>query len=302
MPGSRVVVTVRRFLKKLFAAWGEGRSPQGAAALAYYSMFSFAPALFIALTVAGIFLDELMAARELVTRLEHTFGPEVTLFILDVMGTVSQAVAGGSLLASLIGFVALLFAASGLFAQLQYSLNTIWGVPPPAQRGLIAIVRNRLFAFVGVIGLGLLLVIATIIGIILSAFSTALGIDSSLQIIDSAAVVALAAGAFALIYKVLPDVDIGWRDVWLGALITALLFAVARWLLSLYLSIVDIASAFGAAGALAVILIAIYYLALIFLFGAVFTKVYALTFGTKAGPKTETEVASTTSAATDASG
>jgi membrane protein len=217
------------------------------------------------------------------------------------MGTVSQAVTGGSLLATVIGFVALLFAASGLFAQLQYSLNTIWGVPPPAQRGLIAIIRNRLFAFVGVLGLGLLLVIATVIGIILSAFSTVLGIDSSLQIVDSATVVAFAAVAFALIYKVLPDVDIGWRDVWLGALITALLFAVARWLLSLYLSIADIGSAFGAAGALAVILVAIYYLALIFLFGAVFTKVYALTFGTKAGAKTEAEADSTTGAPTDAS-
>ena len=174
-------------------------------------------------------------------------------------------------------------------------------MPPPAHRGLIAIARNRLFAFVGVIGLGLLLVIATVIGFILSAFSAVLGIDSSLQIVDSATVVALAAAAFALIYKVLPDVDIGWRDVWLGALVTALLFAVARWLLSLYLSIVDIGSAFGAAGALAVILIAIYYLALIFLFGAVFTKVYALTFGTKAGATTEAEADSTTGAPSDAS-
>lgn len=301
MSGSRVVATARRFLKDLFVAWGEGRSPQGAAALAYYSMFSFAPILFIALSVAGIFLDEMMAAEELVTRLQRTFGPEVTFFILDVMGTVSQAVTGGSLLASLIGFIALLFAASGLFTQLQYSLNTIWGVPPPAQRGLIAIVRNRLFAFVGVIGLGLLLVIATIIGIILSAFSAVLGIDSSLQIVDSAAVVALAAAAFALIYRVLPDVDIGWRDVWLGALVTALLFSVARWLLSLYLSFADIGSAFGAAGALAVVLIAIYYLALIFLFGAVFTKVYAFTFGTRAGVTSDFDADSTTGAPTDVS-
>jgi membrane protein len=146
-----------------------------------------------------------------------------------------------------------------------------------------------------------LLVIATVIGIILSAFGTVLGIDSSLQIVDSATVVALAAAAFALIYKVLPDVDIRWRDVWLGALITALLFAVARWLLSLYLSFADVGSAFGAAGALAVILVAIYYLALIFLFGAVFTKVYALTFGTKAEATTEVEAESTAGAPTDLS-
>jgi membrane protein len=287
MDGSRVVTTGRKFLKELFAAWGEGRSPQAAAALAYYGMFSFAPLLYIMLTVAGLFLDELMAAEELFGRLQNIFGPEVTQFILDVMGTVSETATGGSLLTSVIAFVALLFAASGMFSQLQYALNTIWGVPPPAQRGLIAIVLNRLLAFVAVIGLGLLLVLVTVFGVILSMFGTALGLDSSFQIVDTIAIVALATVAFALIYKVLPDVDIGWRDVWVGALLTAVLFGVARWLLALYLSVADVGSAFGAAGALAVILIAIYYLALIFLFGAVFTKVYASMFGTQAGPPAE---------------
>lgn len=299
MPGSKFVATGRIFLKELFAAWGEGRSPQAAAALAYYGMFSFAPLLFIMLTVAGLFLDELMAAEQLFTRLENTFGPEVTLFILDVMGTVSQTVAGGSLLTSLIAFVALLFAASGMFSQLQYALNTIWGVPSPTQRGLIAIVMNRLLAFVAVIGLGLLLVLVTVFGVILSTFGTALGLDRSFQIVDTVAVVALAAVAFALIYKVLPDADIGWRDVWVGALLTAVLFVVARWLLALYLSLADVGSAFGAAGALAIILIAIYYLALIFLFGAVFTKVYASTFGTKVGQRMELKANATHAAPTD---
>jgi membrane protein len=299
MPGSSVVATGRRFLKELFAAWGEGRSPQAAAALAYYSMFSFAPLLFIMLTVAGLFLDELMAAEELFTRLQNTFGPEVTQFIVDVMNTVSKTTAGGSLLTSLIAFVALLFAASGLFSQLQYALNTIWVVPAPAQRGLITILMNRLLAFVAVIGLGLLLVLVTVFGFILSTFGTVLGLDRSFQFADTVAVVALATMAFALIYKVLPDVDIGWRDVWVGALLTAVLFRIANWLLALYLSLADVGSAFGAAGALAIILIAIYYLALVFLFGAVFTKVYAFVFGTKAGPPTEPKADATHAAPVD---
>jgi len=274
-------------LEELFKAWGEGRSAQAAAALAYYSMFSFAPMIFVAVTVAGIFLDSILAANELVTRLENTLGPEVTQFIVDVVIRVSERASGGTPLTTLIGFLALLFAASGLFAQLQYALNTIWEVPPPTQIGILAIIMNRLLAFVVVIGLGLLLVLVTMSSVVLSTFSTLLDLNPPLPLANNAIVVVLVALAFALIYKVLPDVDIAWRDVWLGALVTALLIALARWLLAFYLANADLGSAFDAAGALAVILITIYYLALIFLFGAVFTKVYAFMFGSKAGSAPE---------------
>jgi membrane protein len=250
-------------------------------------MFSFAPILFIALTVAGIFLDELMAANELIGRLHNTLGPEVTQFILDVVIKVSQSATGGTWLTSLIGFLALLFAASSLFAQLQYALNNIWGVPPPAQRGIIFVIRSRLLAFVMVIGLGLLLVLITVSGVFLSMFSTALNLAPPLPFGNFAITFGLATVLFALMYKVLPEADIAWRDVWIGALVTALLFGVARWLLALYLTYANLGSAFDAAGALAVILVAIYYLALIFLFGAVFTKVYASMFGSKAGSTPE---------------
>jgi len=274
-------------LEELFKAWGEGRSAQAAAALAYYSMFSFAPMIFIAVTVAGIFLDSILAANELVTRLENTLGPEVTQFIVDVVIRVSERASGGTPLTTLIGFLALLFAASGLFAQLQYALNTIWEVPPPTQIGILAIIMNRLLAFVVVIGLGLLLVLVTMSSVVLSTFSTLLDLAPPLLLADNAIVMVFVALAFALIYKILPDVDIAWRDVWLGALVTTLLVALARWLLTFYLANADLGSAFDAAGVLAVILITIYYLALIFLFGAVFTKVYAFMFGSKAGSAPE---------------
>jgi len=287
MSGSKIVPLVRRFLEELFQTWGEGRSAQAAAALAYYSMFSFAPIIFIAVTVAGIFLDSIVAANELVMRLENTLGPEVTQYIVDVVIKVSERASGGTPLTTLIGFLALLFAASGLFAQLQYALNTIWEVPPPAQIGILAIITSRLLAFVVVIGLGLLLVLITMSSIILSTFSTLLNFTPPLPFADYAIVVVLVALVFALVYKVLPDVDIAWRDVWLGSLVTALLFSIARWLLSFYLAHANLGSAFDAAGALAVILITIYYLALIFLFGAVFTKVYASMFGSKSGSAPE---------------
>jgi membrane protein len=250
-------------------------------------MFSFAPIIFIAVVVAGIFFDTLLAAQEVLVRLEDTLGPEVTQFILDVVVSVSEGASGSTPLTTLIGFIALLFAASGLFAQLQYALNNIWGVPPPAQRGVLAIVISRLLAFVMVIGLGLLLVLMTASSIILSTLSTYLNLEHPLPAAELALFLGLAAAVFALIYRVLPDVDIAWRDVWLGALVTALLFALARWLLGIFLAYAGFASAFDAAGALAVILVVIYYLALIFLFGAVFTKVYASMFGSKAGSTPE---------------
>jgi membrane protein len=151
----------------------------------------------------------------------------------------------------------------------------------------LAIVISRLLAFVMVIGLGLLLVLMTASSIILSTLSAYLNLNNPLPAAELALFLGLATAAFALIYRVLPDVDIAWRDVWLGALVTALLFALARSFLGIFLARASIASAFDAAGALAVILIVIYYLALIFLFGAVFTKVYASMFGSKAGSTPE---------------
>ena len=281
------LATVRRFLKELYLAWGAGRPTQAAGALAYYGMFSFAPVLFVMLTIAGVFLDTLLAANQLVVALEETLGPETTQFIADVVITISQRTTGGSTLTSLIGFVALFYAASGLFAQLQYALNAIWEVPPPTHQGVIAMVRNRLLAFVMVIGFGLLLVIGTIVSIALSVIGSFVDLGSPVPVGNVVAVLALMIVSLALIYKLLPEADIAWRDVWVGALATALLFSLARWLLALYLASANFASAFDAAGALAVILVAIYYFALIFLFGAVFTKVYASVLGTKAEPVTE---------------
>jgi membrane protein len=287
MAESRLISTLRKFLKELFLTWGTARSPQAAAALAYYGMFSFAPIIFIAVSVAGVFFDRFIAANEVLVRLEATLGPEVTQFILDVVVKVSQGASGGTPLTTLIGFIALLFAASGLFAQLQYALNNIWEVPPPTQRGILAIVISRLLAFVMVIGLGLLLVLMTASSIILSTLSMYLNLDHPLPTVELALFLGLGTAAFALIYRVLPDVDIAWRDVWLGALVTALLFALARWLLGFFLAHASLGSAFDAAGGLAVILVVIYYLALMFLFGAVFTKVYASMFGSKAGSTPE---------------
>jgi membrane protein len=272
----------RKFLKELVLVWNAGQPAQAAAALAYYAMFSFAPILFIALTIAGIFLDELVASNELFTRLENTLGPETTKYILDAVDNVSRSNSGAGSLPSLIGFAVLLYAASGMFAQLQYALNTIWDVPPASRGGILASIKHRLLAFVMVIGLGLVLVIITISSLVMSVLESFVDLGGFAPAANFATVAGLAALTFALIYKVLPDARIAWRDVWAGAAITALLFSLARELFAFFLARSDFSSAFGAAGALAILLVTIYYMALIFLAGAVLTRAYATRFGSQA--------------------
>ncbi len=256
---------VRAFLKELILVWNAGQPAQAAAALAYYAMFSFAPVLFIALTVAGIFLNELAASKELYARIESILGLETTQYVLDAVETVSRSTSGAGSLSSLIGFAVLLYAASGMFAQLQYALNTIWGVSSASQGGIFASIKQRLLAFVMVIGLGLLLVIITISSLAISVLESFVDLGGFAPTANFVTVAALATLTFALIYMVLPDAHIAWRDVWPGAAITALLFSLARELFAFFLARGDFSSAFGAAGALAVLLVAIYYMALIFL-------------------------------------
>jgi len=262
-----------------------------AAALAYYGMFSFAPVIVIALTVAGLFIDEPATASQLFVQLEDTLGPETAQFAQDIVVNASQRASGGtawrSPATSLISSGVLFYAASGLFIQLQYALNIIWGVPPASHSGIIAAIKGRLLAFVVAIGVGLLLVLATVVSVVVSVLTSFFDWGSYVPIINILSMLGLATISFALIYKILPDVDIAWRDVWIGAAVTALLVSIGVWLVGFYLTHSNTGSAFEAAGALAVLLIAFYYIAQIFLFGAVFTKVYASRFGSKIVPDTE---------------
>jgi membrane protein len=244
-------------------------------------MFSIAPMLYIALTVAGIFVNEAAVADRLFDQLARNLGPEMSQYLQDIIASTSQSTSGGSVLASLISFGAMLYAATGLFSHLQYTLNTIWDVPPASYAGTVALIKNRLLAFVMVLGLALLFVVITFTSIVISVIGSWLGWAGYVPLATHGAIVGLLTVSFALIYKVVPDTDIAWRDVWLGAVITALLFAVGRWVIGFYLRHSSVTSAFQAAGALAVLLISMYYLVQIFLFGAVFTKVYASRTGSR---------------------
>lgn len=279
--------TLGRFVAGLNDEMGASQPARLAAAMAYYAMFSFAPAIFITITVAGIFIGQLAASGQLFTQLARVVGPDTARFVYDLVINVSVSASQGTPLITLVSVLALFYAATGLFANLKYSLNTIWDVPLATYSGIIGFIKTRLLAFVMVIGLGLLLVLTTFgslaVGVLDSFFKWG-GLVPTFNFFTS---VVLLAVVLLLVYKILPDARIAWRDVWLGAVLTALLIRVGTSLVGIYLSLSNFGSAFEAAGALAVLLLAIYYLSMIFLFGAVFTKVYASMFGSRATPDTE---------------
>jgi len=276
---------MRAFLTNLYNIWISERPSQLAAALAYYGMFSFAPVIFIGYTVAGLFIDQLAAAERMYQRLEAVLGPETAEFIQSSVVALGNTSGGGTLLGSLVSLIALLAAASGLFFQLQYALNKIWRVPPPEKGQTGAYIRQRLFAFIMVLGVSFLLILATLTNLIIRWFGSWLEIlfevsapSVFLTFLGSLVLLTL---SFAVLYKVLPDVEITWRDVWAGSFTAALMVMLFALLLGLFFTSGVIGSAFEAAGAFAVLLIGIYYVAQIFLFGAVFCRVYAGQYGSQ---------------------
>ena len=276
-------VAVRTFLQKLRTAWTTERPTRQAAALAYYGVFSLAPMLYIILTVAGMFLNQVALGNELFNRLSDILGQETASFIRQMVVGASQRSTGDNALSTLISLGALLYAATGLFAQLKYSLNSIWHVSPQTQGGVKGFITTRLLAFGSVLGTGLVIILAILGSVMASFVITLLGFDSRLFTGNAVTFLALSAICFVLLYRVLPDRKIAWGDVWIGGLVAALLFTIGRWGLGIYLSHSNISTAFAAAGALAVVLIAINYSAQIFLFGALIGRVYATTYGSHAG-------------------
>ena len=277
--------SVVKFLKELYNIWITERPSTLAAALAYYSLFSFAPTIFIAFSIASLFIDVQALVDEITKRVENTLGAESAQFIQETVLSVSQTATGGSTLTTLIGYIALIFAASMLFFQLQYALNRMWKVPVAKKQGTLALIKSRFMAFLMVIGLGFLMIVATVANIIGSFLHTYIDLGSLVSFITIIAFIGLMTISIALIYKYLPDVDIAWGDVGVGSIVTAVLIVLGGWLLGIYFTYSNITSAVAVAGAVAVLLIAFYIFAQLFLFGAVFTRVYASMFGSKIVPE-----------------
>ena len=274
-------------LKETFTEWNEDKAPRLAAALSYYTALSIAPMLGIVIAIAGLAFGEEAARGEIVNQVQGAIGRDSAEAIEEIIANAYQPNVG--IVATIIGVVTLVLGAAGFFGQLQDAHNTIWEVTPKPGQGILAMIRQRFISFTMVLGIGFLLLVSLILSTMLTAASTYVqGFLPQTELIARIVNFVISFGGvtllFALIYKILPDAEVAWRDVWVGAAMTALLFTIGRFALSLYLGNTSVASAYGAAGSFVVILLWVYYSAQILLFGAEFTQVYARRYGSRIQP------------------
>lgn len=274
-------------LKESVQGWSRDNASLFAAALAYYAIFALAPLLVIAVAVAGVVFGEAAVEGQIVTEIEGTVGTEAAVVIENLIANASESEA--SLIATVLSSMLLLVAASGLFSQLRRTLNMIWGVQPAPENGLLTMIKKRSLAFAMVLIFGLLLLLSLAVTTIVTAVGDRLAewlpnIGMILPQINFIASLFILTLMFALLFKILPDAHLTWKDVLLGAAVTTTLFLLGRYLIGLYLARGSAASTYGAAGSLVLILLWVYYSAQIFLFGAEFTQVYANKYGSRLKP------------------
>lgn len=276
-------------LKQTFQEWLQDKAPQLGAALAYYTVFSLAPLILVLLAIVGVvFRNDLAGAWNKITQqMSYFLDPSALQVLQNIAQNASQP--GKSTIATIIGIALALLGASGVFGQLQDALNTIWGVKAKPARGIWGFLRSRFLSFAMVAGICFLLLVSLAIEGLLKGFSHyvqsvlpgGIVIAVTVYLIFDFAVVVL---LFAMIFKFLPDVKIQWRDVWIGAVMTAILFGIGKWLLGYYLGSGAAGSAYGAASSLITLLLWVYYSSQILLFGAEFTQVYAARAGRELKP------------------
>ena len=281
MENNKINCSWRSLLRSTYQEWSEDCALRFSAALSYYAVFSLAPLLIIAIAVAGLVFGEQAARGEIFQQLSHLVGAKAAS---EIQGLIQ---ASGdkpkSAIATALGVITLVLGASGVFGQLKDALNTIWGVRLPPGTVLRRFIRDYLLSFGMILAVGFLLIISLLLTTGMQAFSRYMTgmvllphFAAPMTELFSFVLVSL---LFALIYKVLPDVHLRLRDVRVGAIVTGLLFTAGKYLIALYLATSSVASSFGAAGALILVLVWIYYSTVIFFFGAEFTKVYSRACG-----------------------
>ncbi|MFM9268030.1 YihY/virulence factor BrkB family protein [Tychonema sp. BBK16] len=274
--------TVLSLLKQTFTEWQEDKAPTLAAALAYYTVFSLAPLLIIVIAIAGLVFGADAAQGQIVAQLQSLIGKDGAQTIQDLIVKASEPKSG--MIATLLGIATLLWGASNVFTNLKEALNTIWNVKPAPGRGIWGFLQDRVLSFAMILGIGFLLLVSLVISALLAAVSYWLNGLLHLpvgiwQIVDLAISFGVVTLLFALIYKLLPDVDLAWNDVWIGAAITSVLFTIGKSVIGIYLGGSGIASTYGAAGSFVIILLWINYSAQILFLGAEFTQVWANRYG-----------------------
>ena len=267
-------------LKQTFNEWSEDGAPRLGAALAYYSIFSLGPLLIIAIGVASLFFDGGAVQQQIMGQIRSLVGDQGAQAIEAMLAGASTG--SQSLVATVIGFVILLFGALSVVVQLKDALNIIWNVERTPVSGVWGYLRTYVLSLGAVLGLGFLLTISLVSSAFIAGMGQAFGSglsEAALHAVNFLLNFLVLTLLFAMMFKYLPDTDVGWRDVWIGAALTALLFNLGKFLIALYLGKQGLESTYGAASSIVLILVWIYYSAQIVFFGAEFTQVYARRFG-----------------------
>jgi membrane protein len=274
-----------RLLKESASSWSADYAPSMGAALSYYTLFSIAPLLIIVIAVAGMVFGEEAARGAIFEQLGGLVGAEGAKAIEGLLQAADKPAQG--ILATVIGIGVLLLGATTVFNELQNALDRIWRAPARVKSsGIWNLLRTRLLSFGMVLGIAFLLLVSLVASAALAAVGKLwlfAGWEALAHLLDVVVSFGLVTVMFALIYRYIPRVHVAWRDVWTGAAVTAILFTVGKFLIGLYLGKSSVASAFGAAGSLVLVIVWVYYSAQIFLFGAEFTWVYAHAYGSRRG-------------------
>ena len=263
-------------LRATMSDWYEDRAQRIGAALAYYTIFALAPGLVIVMALAGLMLGP-GAESQIIGQFHELIGEQGATAIEATVRSARNETLGAT--GTALALIPLVFGLWGVFGELQDGLNTIWGVTPKPGRRIRDILKERFWSFAMVVGIGFVLLVSLVLSAWLAAVGTYVGSllpapAAGLEALNFVISFVVITGSFALIFKLLPDVRIAWRDVWLGAAVTSLFFTVGKFLIGLYLGKSAVASAYGAAGSLVIIVVWVYYSAQILLFGAEFTKVW----------------------------
>ncbi|GGW22646.1 YihY/virulence factor BrkB family protein [Vreelandella hamiltonii] len=285
----RTLVFWWNVVQDAISLWLERNAFSYAGSLAFYTLFSLAPTIIIAVTVIGVVLGEDAAQGQIVTQLQGTLGAEAAQAVEQAVA--QSRIEESGLLPTVLGVVALLVGATTVFAQMQFSLNTIWGVTAkPTSNSAFIFIKTRLLSLTVVLSIGFILLVSLVLGVFLRSMLHATSdllpiatiVTTTAESLISLAMVTL---LFATIFKVLPDVVLRWQDVLIGALVTAILFTIGRSLIAIYLAYTATASTYGAAGSVVMILLWVYYSSLILLFGASFTRSLLLRRGRPLVPR-----------------
>ena len=273
---------IYELLKATYAEWSRDKVPRMGAALAYYTIFSLAPLLVIAIAIAGFVFGPQAVQGRITAQIQGLVGPESAHAVQTMIQSAHKPAHG--VFATIFGVVVLLLGASGVFSEMQDALNTIWKVDTTSKTGVWNLIKSRFFSFGMVLGIGFLLLVSLLLSAALSAVATyASGFlpipPAALHAMDFVFSLLFIAGLMAMIFKLLPDVPVPWSDVWVGAIITSLLFTAGKFLIGFYIGHSVTMTAYGAAGSVVIILAWIYYSAQILYFGAEFTRVYSTRCG-----------------------